>query len=101
MQDRTSDPLIDVSQLTVGMFIHLDLGWLSHPFPLSSFKIASADQLLILRRLGLTQVRWSPAKSDLSLQAQPEVPPPAAADAAAEAAAGGTEPTPEELAREA
>jgi HD-GYP domain-containing protein (c-di-GMP phosphodiesterase class II) len=103
MQDRTSDPLIDVSQLTVGMFIHLDLGWMSHPFPLSSFKIASADQLLILRRLGLTQVRWSPAKSDLNLQAGPQSPPePAAADADADAAASAThEPSPEELAREA
>jgi hypothetical protein len=68
MQDRTTDPLIDVNQLAVGMFIHLDLGWMSHPFPLSSFKITSADQLLVLRRLGLTQVRWSPSKSDLTLQ---------------------------------
>jgi HD-GYP domain-containing protein (c-di-GMP phosphodiesterase class II) len=103
MQDRTSDPLIDVSQLTVGMFIHLDLGWMSHPFPLSSFKIASADQLLILRRLGLTQVRWSPAKSDLNLQAPPEAAAePAAAEAATDAAEpSATEPTPEELAREA
>jgi HD-GYP domain-containing protein (c-di-GMP phosphodiesterase class II) len=103
MQDRTSDPLIDVSQLTVGMFIHLDLGWMSHPFPLSSFKIASADQLLILRRLGLTQVRWSPAKSDLNLQADPEAAPePAAGDPAADPSAPAThEPSPEELAREA
>lgn len=99
MQDRTSDPLIDVSQLTVGMFIHLDLGWMSHPFPLSSFKIASADQLLILRRLGLSQVRWSPAKSDLSLQPAVE-PAPAAADATADPAAPPA-PTPEEIAREA
>jgi len=101
MQDRSNDPLIDVSQLTVGMFIHLDLGWMSHPFPLSSFKIASSDQLLILRRLGLTQVRWSPAKSDLSLQSS--------ADAGATSAAGDADaelepparPTPEEFAREA
>ncbi|RTL35207.1 MAG: HD-GYP domain-containing protein [Burkholderiales bacterium] len=102
MQDRTSDPLIDVSQLTVGMFIHLDLGWMSHPFPLSSFKIASADQLLILRRLGLTQVRWSPAKSDLNLQSAPDVATsPTAADAAEAGASASSEPTPEELAREA
>lgn len=100
MQDRSNDPLIDVSQLTVGMFIHLDLGWMSHPFPLSSFKIASADQLLILRRLGLTQVRWSPAKSDLSLQAQADLPPAAAVEADA-ATAEPSAPTPEELAREA
>jgi len=100
MQDRTSDPLIDVSQLTVGMFIHLDLGWMSHPFPLSSFKIASTDQLLILRRLGLTQVRWSPAKSDLSLQAAAAAPVPAEAQAPVLAVVNN-EPTPEELAREA
>ncbi|MFG6458559.1 HD-GYP domain-containing protein [Roseateles sp. BYS96W] len=98
MQDRTTDPLIDVSQLTVGMFIHLDLGWMSHPFPLSSFKIASSDQLLILRRLGLTQVRWSPAKSDLSLPPAPAAEAPAATSAAAEPGPG---PSPEEIAREA
>jgi putative nucleotidyltransferase with HDIG domain len=102
MQDRSNDPLIDVSQLTVGMFIHLDLGWMSHPFPLSSFKIASSDQLLILKRLGLTQVRWSPAKSDLSLQ--PVVTPLSAEPAAqadVETATQAAEPSPEELAREA
>ncbi|WP_310332591.1 DUF3391 domain-containing protein [Roseateles asaccharophilus] len=111
MQDRSNDPLIDVSQLTVGMFIHLDLGWMSHPFPLSSFKIASTDQLLILRRLGLTQVRWSPAKSDLALQSRPaDLDEAGAADAAAAEAANGAAadqaaqpavPTPEDLAREA
>lgn len=97
MQDRTTDPLIDVNQLAVGMFIHLDLGWMSHPFPLSSFKITSSDQLLVLRRLGLTQVRWSPSKSDLSLNpaASPlPAPEPAAASQSAT-------PDPEALAREA
>jgi len=101
MQDRSNDPLIDVSQLTVGMFIHLDLGWMSHPFPLSSFKIASSDQLLILRRLGLTQVRWSPSKSDLSLQPSPEALPAAAAEPGAAAPTPPVEPSPEDLAREA
>ncbi|OWQ85312.1 phosphohydrolase [Roseateles aquatilis] len=80
MKDRSADPLIDVSQLKVGMFIHLDLGWMSHPFPLSSFKLSSEEQLLILRRLGLKQVRWSPGKSDLPLDATP-MPPPATAPA--------------------
>ena len=36
---------IDVRELRVGMFVHLDMGWMSHPFPLSSFKISSADQI--------------------------------------------------------
>jgi len=71
MKEISTDPLIDVSQLKLGMFIHLDLGWMSHPFPLSSFKLATEDQLLILRRLGLSQLRWSPGKSDLEADATP------------------------------
>ena len=58
------------------MFVHLDGGWMSHPFPLSSFRIASPDQLLTVRGLGLKRVRWSPEQSDA---------PPAAVDSAAPA----------------
>ncbi len=73
--------MIAVDGLQVGMFIHLDGGWLSHPFPLSSFKIASAEQIAVIRRLGLAQVRWSPERSDR----------PADPDAAAPAATAPTE----------
>ncbi len=69
---------IAVEELRVGMFIHLDGGWLSHPFPLSSFRVASTEQIQTLRGLGLTRVRWSPDKSEL---------PPTAEEAAAAAAA--------------
>ena len=102
MKDRSSDPVIDVNQLKVGMFIHLDLGWMSHPFPLSSFKLSSDDQLLVLRRLGLTQVRWSPGKSDLQLETQPQALDgvPNGADSEPESAAT-QEMSAEELAREA
>ncbi len=55
---------IEVEELRVGMFIHLDVGWMSHPFPLSSFKIVSADQIATIRSLGLKRVRWSPEHSD-------------------------------------
>ena len=55
---------IDVHALRVGMFVHLDGGWMSHPFPLSSFKITSARQLETIRGLGLKQVRWHPQQSD-------------------------------------
>ena len=82
MKDRSSEPLIDVSQLKVGMFIHLDLGWMSHPFPLSSFKLSSEEQLATIRRLGIAQVRWSPGKSDLQTDATPVPVPAAAADTA-------------------
>ena len=48
----TVTPEIDVQALRVGMFVHLDVGWMSHPFPLSSFRIASAAQLATIRSLG-------------------------------------------------
>ena len=55
---------VAVDALRVGMYIHLDGGWLSHPFPLSSFRISSPEQIATLRGLALTQVRWSPERSD-------------------------------------
>jgi HD-GYP domain-containing protein (c-di-GMP phosphodiesterase class II) len=57
--------VIAVHDLRVGMFVHLDLGWMAHPFPLSSFRIASADQIDTIRGLGLKQLRWVPEKSEL------------------------------------
>jgi HD-GYP domain-containing protein (c-di-GMP phosphodiesterase class II) len=62
---------IETAELRVGMFVHLDLGWMSHPFALSSFRIADAGQIATIRSLGLARVRWSPDKS--------EAPPPAPA----------------------
>lgn len=55
---------IAVEDLRVGIFIQLDGGWLSHPFPLSNFRISSVDQIATLRGLGLPRVRWVPEKSD-------------------------------------
>jgi HD-GYP domain-containing protein (c-di-GMP phosphodiesterase class II) len=65
---------VAVGELRVGMFVHLDLGWMSHPFPLSSFKISSPDQIETIRGLGLKALRWAPEKSD-----PVDVPAPAAA----------------------
>ena len=70
--------LIAVEHVRIGMFIHLEGGWLSHPFPLSSFKLATDKELATLRGLRLAQVSWSPEKSD---------PPSAAGPAAASTAA--------------
>lgn len=55
---------IETAELRVGMFVHLDLGWMSHPFARSSFRIADAGQIATIRSLGLARVRWSPEKSD-------------------------------------
>jgi len=46
------------------MYIQLDVGWMHHPFPVSSFRVASQEQIATLRALNLTQVRYIPSRSD-------------------------------------
>jgi putative nucleotidyltransferase with HDIG domain len=70
---NSSSILIDIGQLRVGMYIQLDVGWLHHPFPVSSFRIASAEQIATLRELGLAEVRYFPAKSEPEAQGGPFV----------------------------
>src|SRR5256885_16036286 len=88
---------IDVQALRVGMFVHLDVGWMSHPFPLSSFRITTPAQVATIRSLGLGRVRWSPQQSDLALDDGGETTPartrPAALDGV-EAANDGVDPLP-------
>ena len=52
------------------MYIHLDLGWMSHPFPVSSFVLESQHDIERVRSLGLRQLRWSRDKSMLDPQGQ-------------------------------
>ena len=66
MKNAGSTIQIEIEALRVGMFVHLDVGWMSHPFPLSSFRIASPDQIAIIRTLGLKKVRYSPEQSALA-----------------------------------
>ena len=66
MMSNTEPQLIDISRLKIGLFVHLDLGWMDHPFPLNSFKIRSQEQIDIIHSLGLTHVRYFPEKSELS-----------------------------------
>jgi putative nucleotidyltransferase with HDIG domain len=65
MKNAGSTLQITTDSLRVGMYIHLDVGWMSHPFPLSSFRIGSEDQIATIRSLGLQRVRWSPEHSAL------------------------------------
>jgi hypothetical protein len=64
--DKQEEPLhyIKPEQLRIGLFIHLDLSWMDHPFTFSSFKIKTQDQIETLRNLGLEKIRYSPVKSD-------------------------------------
>ena len=63
---------VGIEELRVGMFVHLDLGWWAHPFALSSFVVASPEQIETIRSLGLKKLRWSREKSQLeSVSARP------------------------------
>jgi putative nucleotidyltransferase with HDIG domain len=91
---------IDVAELRVGMFVHLDLGWMSHPFPLSSFRIASAQQIDTIRSLGVKKVRWNRDQSELPVAEDDTVETSAQARAEPAAAAEpATVESPEALAR--
>jgi HD-GYP domain-containing protein (c-di-GMP phosphodiesterase class II) len=63
MKNRNSS-FIDTSEIQIGMFIELDLGWMAHPFPTSSFKVSSQKQIDIIAGLGLARVRYVPDRSD-------------------------------------
>ncbi|WP_138515295.1 HD-GYP domain-containing protein [Rhodoferax bucti] len=66
---------IDVALLRVGHYVELDVGWMAHPFPTSSFKISTHKQVEVIRGLGREQVRYVPGKSDaLPDDAPPETP---------------------------
>jgi putative nucleotidyltransferase with HDIG domain len=69
---------IQASALRIGMFVHLNVGWMSHPFPLSSFKLTSVEQIETIRSLGLTRLTWSPERSDVEDPGAEAAAPPAA-----------------------
>lgn len=58
---------LPIAQLRPGLYIHLDLGWMDHPFPLGHFRIASEAQLETLRGLGLTKLRVDVARCDVAV----------------------------------
>jgi putative nucleotidyltransferase with HDIG domain len=69
---------IGIDQIQIGLYVTLDLSWMDHQFLTNSFKIKNAKQLEDLRRLGLKNIRYNPAKSDsepLPLPARPAEPP--------------------------
>ena len=85
------DFVVTPDQLCVGLFVHLDLPWFSHPFSFNSFKIRTPEQIKTLRELGVRHFRYDPERSDTQPRSntlQPVVappPPPPPADPATSA----------------
>jgi putative nucleotidyltransferase with HDIG domain len=55
---------IDINQLQVGIYVHLDLGWMDHPFTLSNFKVKDEEQIHKIKSIGLKKLRYDPKRSD-------------------------------------
>lgn len=55
---------IHPSQLCIGLYVHLDLSWMNHPFTFGSFKIHDKEQIRKIRELNLDKVRYDPNRSD-------------------------------------
>ncbi|MDD3354223.1 HD-GYP domain-containing protein [Zoogloea sp.] len=68
-------------QLCVGLFVHIDLPWFSHPFSFNSFKIRNPDQVKELRGLGVKHFRYDPDRSDVQPQGMRSSLPPSATPA--------------------
>ncbi len=61
-----TETFIAIDDLQVGHYIHLPVGWTSHPFLLNSFLIKDQKQLAILKQLGLSEICVDLMRSDLS-----------------------------------
>lgn len=55
---------VALRDLRIGLYVELQLGWMSHPFPKGSFKISNQRQIDTLRSLGLDRIRFIPSRSD-------------------------------------
>jgi len=94
------DPIntITPDQLRVGLYIHLDLGWMDHPFTFSNFKIRNEGQIAQIKALGLKKLRYDPLRSDIEPAPRQAAP---ASELHASAVPGSLAPETSEDAREA
>jgi len=58
---------VTVDRIQVGNYVKLPLGWCDHPFMFNNFKIDSQEQLLLIRKLGISHVTVYPKRSDNGL----------------------------------
>lgn len=59
----TRPHFIHPDQLCIGLYIHLDLGWMKHSFTFSNFEIKDENQLQKVKALNLSQIRHDPNRS--------------------------------------
>ena len=60
-----SKQTIAVERLQPGLYIELPLSWNEHPFLLGKFRLKDAQQIQMIRKLGLREVWYFPEKSQV------------------------------------
>ena len=66
---QAENSFVTLDQLQIGLYVYLDMKWFEHPFAFNHFKIKDAEQIRIIRGLGVKKIRYDPARSDLMLPA--------------------------------
>lgn len=58
-----TDHYIKPDQLCIGLYVHLDVGWMEHSFTFNNFEIKTQGQIDKIRALNLKQIRYDPLRS--------------------------------------
>ncbi len=61
-----SNVSLPIEQLRIGHYVHLPIGWASHPFMLNSFLVKDDKQLAVLKRLGLETITVDVERSEIT-----------------------------------
>ena len=64
IHEYSNSSYINPTELAIGLYVHLDLEWMQHPFIFSSFKIRTQKQLEQIRKLNLKKIRIDNKLSD-------------------------------------
>lgn len=64
MDENNANNYVTPDQLRVGLYVHLDLSWMDHPFKFNNFKIRTEAEIAQIRALGLKRLRYDPLRSD-------------------------------------
>lgn len=94
--NQPSLPELDLSDIRVGHYVILELGWMAHPFPRGSFLLTTERELDTLRSLKVKRVRIDPSRCVFPEAEAPLASPVAAGVAAQAPAASGTPAQPQQ-----
>ena len=68
MSESSQDKIqVNINELTIGMYVDLELGWSDHPFAFTKFKIKSEKDIKAIHSLRIKQITVIPEKSDVTI----------------------------------